>query len=83
MRKSKVSPSEFTAFTVSEFLRENQQDGDGGGGKITPHTPRLGKIFRKKNSDPPLWKFDSFQNTSVENMEQKTIVKFMAFLKLF
>ena len=41
MRKSKVSPSEFTAFTVSEILRENQQDGDGGGGgvKLPPPHP--------------------------------------------
>ena len=29
-----------TAFTISELLRENQQGGRGGGGKITP--PRLG-----------------------------------------
>ena len=34
-----------TAFTVSELLRENQQGGEGGGGKITPH--RLGLTEKK------------------------------------
>ena len=31
--------TDVTAFTVSELLRGNQQ---GGGGKISPNTPRLG-----------------------------------------
>ena len=35
----------FTAFTVSELLKENQQGGGGGGDKNTPHpSPRLGLI---------------------------------------
>ena len=74
------------------FLSSSGKTSRGGGGKIIPPLPHTQirvktllqwKIFRKKNSDPPLWKFDSFQSTSVENMEQKTIVKFMAFSKLF
>ena len=40
----------FTAFTVSEFLRENQETKGVGDVKVTPPLPRLGLTLLKYDS---------------------------------
>ena len=59
--------SRVIAFTVSELLRENQQDGGrGGGGKITPTTTTTTQIrikgsFCSQNSFFIFWLFSAYR----------------------